>query len=265
VGKTELARVLAREVFGGDNSLIKIDMSEFSERHTASQLIGAPAGYVGYDEGGKLTDKVRRQPYSVVLFDEIEKAHPDVLNLLLQILEDGKLSDSHGRSVSFQQTIVILTSNVGAEAMVRDGELGFGSHSDGTSRADDVNERNARAARRELEELLRPELIGRFDAVVNFKSLTRPVVGKIFDNLASELKEAVRAQQMTLVITPSAKRCIIDNGFDEQRGARVLRQTIQTMLADPLSDVLLSRQARPGAVLVATTKNREVVINVTAA
>jgi len=265
VGKTELARVLAREVFGGDNSLIKIDMSEFSERHTASRLIGAPAGYVGYDDGGKLTDKVRRQPYSVVLFDEIEKAHPDVLNLLLQILEDGKLSDSRGRSVSFQQTIVILTSNVGAEAMVRDGELGFGSHGDDTSRADDVNERNARAARRELEELLRPELIGRFDAVVHFKSLTRPVVNKIFDNLVSELKEAVRAQQMMLVITPSAKRCIIDNGFDEQRGARVLRQTIQTMLADPLSDVLLSRQVRPGAVLVATTKNREVVINVTAA
>ena len=130
VGKTELARVLAREVFGGDNSLIKIDMSEFSERHTASQLIGAPAGYVGYDEGGKLTDKVRRQPYSVMLFDEIEKAHPDVLNLLLQILEDGKLSDSRGRSVSFRQTIVILTSNVGAEAMVRDGELGFGWHGD---------------------------------------------------------------------------------------------------------------------------------------
>ena len=265
VGKTELARVLAREVFGGDNSLIKIDMSEFSERHTASQLIGAPAGYVGYDEGGKLTDKVRRQPYSVVLFDEIEKAHPDVLNLLLQILEDGKLSDSRGRSVSFQQTIVILTSNVGAEVMVRDGELGFGSHGEHTSRADDMNERNARAARRELEELLRPELIGRFDAVVHFKSLTRPVVGKIFDNLVSELKAAVRAQQMTLVITPSTKRCIIDNGFDEQRGARVLRQTIQTMLADPLSDVLLSRQARPGAVLTASTKNREVVINVTAA
>ena len=265
VGKTELARVLAREVFGGDNSLIKIDMSEFSERHTASRLIGAPAGYVGYDDGGKLTDKVRRQPYSVVLFDEIEKAHPDVLNLLLQILEDGKLSDSHGRSVSFQQTIVILTSNVGAEAMVRDGELGFGSHGEHTSRADDMNERNARAARRELEELLRPELIGRFDAVVHFKSLTRPVVGKIFDNLVSELKAAVQTQQMTLVITPIAKRCIIDNGFDEQRGARVLRQTIQTMLADPLSDVLLSRQARPGAVLTATTKNREVVINVQAA
>ena len=185
--------------------------------------------------------------------------------MLLQILEDGKLSDSRGRSVSFQQTIVILTSNVGAEAMVRDGELGFGSHGGNGSQADDVNERNARAARRELEELLRPELIGRFDAVVHFKSLTRPVVGKIFDNLVSELKEAVQAQQMTLVITPSAKRCIIDSGFDEQRGARVLRQTIQTMLADPLSDVLLSDQARPGVVLVATTKNRKVVINVKAA
>ena len=262
VGKTELARVLAREVFGGDNSLIKIDMSEFSERHTASRLIGAPAGYVGYDEGGKLTDKVRRQPYSVVLFDEIEKAHPDVLNLLLQILEDGKLSDSHGRMVSFRQTIVILTSNVGAEQMVQDSELGFAPSSQQKSSSQDRHERNSRAALRELEDFLRPELIGRFDGVITFKPLTRSVVRKIFDNLTADLFEAVRQHGMTLNITPPVKRWLIKQGFDEQRGVRVLRRTIQAELADPLSDVLLSNKAKPGNILETKIDNNKVVIDV---
>ena len=262
VGKTELARVLAREVFGGDNSLIKIDMSEFSERHTASRLIGAPAGYVGYDDGGKLTDKVRRQPYSVVLFDEIEKAHPDVLNLLLQILEDGKLSDSHGRTVSFRQTIVILTSNVGAEQMVQDSELGFAPSSQQKSSSQDRHERNSRAALRELEDFLRPELIGRFDGVITFKPLTRSVVRKIFDNLTADLFKAVKQHGMTLNITPPVKRWLIKQGFDEQRGVRVLRRTIQAELADPLSDVLLSNKAKPGNILEAKIDNNKVVIDV---
>ena len=262
VGKSELARVLAREVFGGDNSLIKIDMSEFSERHTASRLIGAPAGYVGYDDGGKLTDKVRRQPYSVVLFDEIEKAHPDVLNLLLQILEDGKLSDSHGRTVSFRQTIVILTSNVGAEQMVQDSELGFASSSQQKSSSQDLHERNSRAALRELKDFLRPELIGRFDGVITFKPLTRSVVRKIFDNLTADLFEAVKQQGMTLNITPAVKRWLIKQGFDEQRGVRVLRRTIQAELADPLSDVLLSNKAKPGNILETKIDNNKVVIDV---
>ncbi len=262
VGKTELARVLAWEVFGGDNSLIKIDMSEFSERHTASRLIGAPAGYVGYDEGGKLTDKVRRQPYSVVLFDEIEKAHPDVLNLLLQILEDGKLSDSHGRTVSFRQTIIILTSNVGAEQMVQDSELGFAPSSQQKSSSQDRHERNSRAALRELEDFLRPELIGRFDGVITFKPLTRSVVRKIFDNLTADLFEAVKQHGMTLNITPPVKRWLIKQGFDEQRGVRVLRRTIQAELADPLSDVLLSNKAKPGNILETKIDNNKVVIDV---
>lgn len=262
VGKTELARVLAREVFGGDNSLIKIDMSEFSERHAASQLIGAPAGYVGYDDGGKLTDKVRRQPYSVVLFDEIEKAHPDVLNLLLQILEDGKLSDSHGRTVSFRQTIIILTSNVGAEQMVQDSELGFAPSSQQKSSSQDRHERNSRAALRELEDFLRPELIGRFDGVITFKPLTRSVVRKIFDNLTADLIEAVKRRGMTINITPAVKRWLIKQGFDEQRGVRVLRRTIQAELADPLSDVLLSNKAKPGNILETKIDNNKVVIDV---
>lgn len=262
VGKTELARVLAREVFGGDNSLIKIDMSEFSERHAASRLIGAPAGYVGYDDGGKLTDKVRRQPYSVVLFDEIEKAHPDVLNLLLQILEDGKLSDSHGRTVSFRQTIIILTSNVGAKQMVQDSELGFAPSSQQKSSSQDRHERNSRAALRELEDFLRPELIGRFDGVITFKPLTRSVVRKIFDNLTADLFEAVKQHGITLNITPAVKRWLIKQGFDEQRGVRVLRRTIQAELADPLSDVLLSNKAKPGNILETKIDNNKVVIDV---
>ena len=262
VGKTELARVLAREVFGGDNSLIKIDMSEFSERHTASRLIGAPAGYVGYDDGGKLTDRVRRRPYSVVLFDEIEKAHPDVLNLLLQILEDGKLSDSHGRTVSFRQTIIILTSNVGAEQMVQDSELGFAPSSQQKSSSQDRHERNSRAALRELEDFLRPELIGRFDGVITFKPLTRSVVRKIFDNLTADLFEAVRQHGMTLNITPPVKRWLIKQGFDEQRGVRVLRRTIQAELADPLSDVLLSNKVKSGSILETKIDNNKVVIDV---
>ena len=262
VGKTELARVLAQEVFGGDDNLIKIDMSEFSERHTASRLIGAPAGYVGYDDGGKLTDKVRRQPYSVVLFDEIEKAHPDVLNLLLQILEDGKLSDSRGRTISFRQTIIILTSNVGAEQMVQDSELGFASSGQKKTSHTDRHNRNSRAALRELESFLRPELIGRFDGVITFKPLARSVVRKIFDNLTIDLIKAVERHEMTLDITPSTKRWLIDRGFDEQRGVRVLRRTIQSELADPLSDVLLSNKAKPGDILQAKIDKNKVMIDV---
>ena len=262
VGKTELARVLAREVFGGDDNLIKIDMSEFSERHTASRLIGAPAGYVGYDDGGKLTDKVRRRPYSVVLFDEIEKAHPDVLNLLLQILEDGKLSDSHGRTISFRQTIIILTSNVGAEQMIQDSELGFASSGQKKTSHTDRHNRNSRAALRELESFLRPELIGRFDGVITFKPLYRSVVRKIFDNLTIDLIKAVERHEMTLDITPSTKRWLIDRGFDEQRGVRVLRRTIQSELADPLSDVLLSNKAKPGDILQAKIDKNKVIIDV---
>ena len=260
VGKTELARVVAREVFGSDKNLIKIDMSELSEKHTASRLIGAPAGYVGYDDGGKLTDRVRRQPYSVVLFDEIEKAHPDVLNLLLQLLEDGQLTDAKGRSVSFRNTIVILTSNVGGEQMVREAELGFGHTTSATRRLSEQAERNERAARQALEEFLRPELIGRFDNIIVFKPLTRAIAGKIFDNIAGELVTSVEKQGLKLVITPSVKRRIIDESFDERRGARAIRRAIQTKIGDPLSEALLSG-VPDKAILRVSVKNGKVVVD----
>ena len=261
VGKTELARVLAREVFGGDKALIKIDMSELSERHTTSRLIGAPAGYIGYDDGGTLTDRVRRQPYSVVLFDEIEKAHPDVLNLLLQLLEDGQLSDSHRRTVSFRQTIIILTTNIGGEQMVRDAELGFAQTASHRKTAAH-HERNARIALKELETFMRPELLGRFDAIITFKPLTRTTVGRIFDKLTADIKQAVTQQGINLIITPSAKRWIIQQGFDESHGVRALRRTIQTALADPLSDTLLSGTAQPGDTLEIVVKKQKVAVNV---
>lgn len=262
VGKTELARVLANEVFGGEKSLIKIDMSEFGEKHMAARLVGAPAGYVGYEDGGKLTDRVRRQPYSVVLFDEIEKAHPDVLNMLLQILEDGQLTDSTGRVVSFRQTIIILTSNLGAEKMTQEVELGFKSARPAPHRLDSLHERNAQAARSELEQMMRPELINRFDAIVTFRALTRPVVGKIFDNLIGELAKSVASQERKLVVTPVAKRKLIDQGFSEQYGARPLRRVVEQQVGDAIADVLIDNSSKQGDILEIAIQNGEVVVNV---
>ena len=183
VGKTELSRQLANEVFGGSKSLIKIDMSEFGEKHKTSQLLGAPAGYVGYGEGGTLTEKIRRQPYSVVLFDEIEKAHPDTFNLLLQLLEDGELTDSEGRKVSFKNTVVILTSNLGASEMMNEKSLGFEAESSSKKN----HSKNEKFARRALEKVLKPELLNRFDGIITFQSLSKTEIGKIFDILLADL------------------------------------------------------------------------------
>ena len=251
--------MLAREVFGGEQSLIKIDMSEFSEKHTTSRLVGAPAGYVGYEDGGKLTDKVRRQPYSVVLFDEIEKAHPDVMNLLLQLLEDGQLTDAQGRAISFRHTIIILTSNVGSAGMMNTEALGFGGAKKRSAK--DVQRHNDRTARQALEDFLKPELIERFDAIIVFQALSRAVAGKIFDGIASELNAAIENHDMKLVIKPSVKRHIIDHGFDAERGARRLRRTVQTLLGNPLSEAVLSK-AQAGSTLIASMKKGEVIIDV---
>ena len=262
VGKTELARVLAEEVFGGDTSLIKIDMSELSEKHTASRLVGAPAGYVGYDDGGKLTEAVRRKPYSVVLFDEIEKAHPDVLNLLLQLLEDGQLTDAQGRVVSFRNTIIILTSNLGAEMMMRESSLGFQSASASQEKKlDELHEQNAHEAKRQLEELMRPELINRFDDIVTFRALTRPAVSKIFDLLASEVKALVAGQGRQLHITAAAKRQLIDDGFDEFHGVRPLRRVIERQLVGAVADLLIDGASQPGDTLEVTVNKGELQVH----
>lgn len=263
VGKTELAKVLAREVFGSDDALIKIDMSEFSERHNTSRLLGAPAGYVGYEDGGKLTDKIRRQPYSVVLFDEIEKAHREVFQLLLQLLEDGKLTDAKGRSVDFSNTIVILTSNLGADKMMKESSLGFFASSASDKRQlDVVHEENATAATDALQKMMRPELINRFDAVVTFRALTRTEISKIFDNLIEELQERLIRKGILLQVKPAAKRLLIQEGYDEKFGARPLRRKIQDLLEHRIADGILAGTFEKGMVLEVTARKGEIVVNV---
>jgi ATP-dependent Clp protease ATP-binding subunit ClpC len=264
VGKTELARVLAREVFGSDDALIKIDMSEFGERHNTARLLGAPAGYVGYDDGGQLTDKIRRQPYSVVLFDEIEKAHPDVFQLLLQLLEDGTLTDAKGRKVDFTNTIIILTSNVGAEAMQREASLGFNvSTKTDEVELDKEHAANAEKAERALKKLMRPELINRFDSIVTFRALTRKEVGKIFGNLVEELNQRLSPKGIHLAVKPAAKRLIIDKGYDEKYGARPLRRAVQEELEHSIADGILSGEYEKGTVLTATASKGTITLNVT--
>lgn len=250
VGKTELARVLAREVFGSEDALIKIDMSELGERHNTSRLVGAPAGYVGYEDGGQLTDKIRRQPYSVVLFDEIEKAHPEVFQLLLQLLEDGRLTDAKGRSINFSNTIVILTSNLGADKMMKESSLGFHAKTKSDeSELDAVHAENQQAAEDALARIMRPELINRFDAIVTFRALTKREVGKIFDNLIEELKQRLIRKGIHLVVLPSAKKLLVQKGHDEKYGARPLRRTIQDEVEHEIADGILSGEYEKGSVL----------------
>lgn len=263
VGKTELAKVLAREVFGSDDALIKIDMSEFGERHNTSRLLGAPAGYVGYDDGGQLTDKIRRQPYSVVLFDEIEKAHPEMFQILLQLLEDGRLTDAKGRSVDFSNTIVILTSNLGADKMMKESSLGFHAISKTDKKQlDVVHEENAAAAEEALARMMRPELINRFDATVTFRALTRTEVGKIFDNLIDELSQRLIRKGIHLTINSSAKRLLINEGYSEKFGARPLRRVIQDTLEHKIADGILSGEYEKGTVLAVGARKGEVTVDV---
>lgn len=263
VGKTELAKVLAREVFGSEDALVKIDMSEFGERHNRSRLLGAPAGYVGYDDGGQLTDKIKRQPYSVVLFDEIEKAHPEVFHLLLQILEDGSLTDAKGHKVNFSNTIVILTSNLGADRMMKESSIGFhASSKSDIKKLDAVHDDNAAATKEALAKMMRPELINRFDSIVTFRALTRREIGKIFDNLIDELQGRLIRKGIHLVIRPSAKKLLIDKGYDEKFGARPLRRAIQDLLEHKIADGVLSGEYEKGTVLTVSAHRGEIAVNV---
>jgi ATP-dependent Clp protease ATP-binding subunit ClpC len=264
VGKTELARILAREVFGSEKALIKIDMSEFRERHTSARLVGAPAGYVGYDEGGQLTDKIRRQPYSVVLFDEIEKAHPDIFNMLLQLLEDGNITDAKGRSVDFSNTIVILTSNLGAERMQKEASLGFSA----TNKSDvkdleKIHQENARAAHDALKDMMRPELINRFDSVVVFHSLSKREVSRIFDLQIEELRNRLSRKGISVTVTPVAKRELIAKGYDPKNGVRPLRRILQDEVEHQIADGLLSGSYKKGDILSIATSKGKIVVETT--
>ena len=233
VGKTELSKALAEAVFGNESNLIRVDMSEYMEKHSVSKLVGAPPGYVGFDEAGQLTEKVRRKPYSVVLFDEIEKAHPDVFNLLLQILDDGRLTDSKGRTVSFKNTIIILTSNVGATEAQRRGTLGF----TGSAQAeyDNMCDRYTDA----LKENFRPEFLNRIDEVIVFRKLTREDTAKIAEILLSSLKKRLAVMEVKLVVSPEAMELITSKGYDDEYGARPLKRVIQRYIEDKLSERIL--------------------------
>ncbi|MBR5620960.1 ATP-dependent Clp protease ATP-binding subunit [Candidatus Saccharibacteria bacterium] len=250
VGKTELARVVAREVFGGENALIKIDMSEFGEKHNVSRLVGAPAGYVGYDDGGKLTEAVRRRPYSVVLFDEIEKAHPDVFNLLLQILEDGVLTDGQGNKVKFNNTVVILTSNLGSEAMYQDDDFGFSAKRDDKKSREAEYELQKSAANRALKKAMRPELINRLDAVLVFHPLTKKQVEQIFDNLIEDLRKRLAAKHLGVRVSDKAKAWLIDVGYDPKNGARPLRRAIEDYVESLISDGIIDGSLKSGDIVM---------------
>lgn len=263
VGKTELARVIAREVFGGDNALIKIDMSEFGEKHNVSRLVGAPAGYVGYDDGGKLTEAVRRHPYSVVLFDEIEKAHPEVFNMLLQILEDGVLTDGQGNHIKFNNTIIILTSNLGADEMYDDTEFGFGTKDKKSDKfVEEEYEASKNAAMKALKKSMRPELINRLDAIEVFHALTKKQVEQIFDNMITDLKKRLAAKSFGLKLTKKASEFLIEKGFDPKNGARPLRRAIEDHLESIISDAIISEKIKKGEIAVVDLKDDHLTLEI---
>jgi len=258
VGKTELARVLAREFFGSENALVKIDMSEFGEHHNVSRLVGAPAGYVGYDDGGQLTDKIRRQPYSLVLFDEIEKAHPDVFNMLLQMLEDGYITDAKGRRIDFTNTIVIMTSNVGADKLQKEANLGFhATKADELKDLQELHEANKERVNDELKKLLRPELLNRIDKTIVFRALTKQDIYRIIDLQMNELKARLQRKGLSVQLSKTAKQYLLEHGYDAKNGVRPLRRLIQDTIEDHLALDLLDEKYAKGDIIQVASKNSE--------
>jgi ATP-dependent Clp protease ATP-binding subunit ClpC len=246
VGKTELSRTLASFLFGDESALIQLDMSEYSERHTASRLFGAPPGYVGYDEGGQLTEKVRRRPFSVVLFDEVEKAHPDIFNSLLQVLEDGRLTDSQGRTVDFKNTVIIMTTNLGTRDISKGAGLGFANSDDDLTNY----ERMKAKVSDELKAHFRPEFLNRIDDVIVFHQLTKEQIISIVDLMVTNLDERLKVKDMGIELTQGAKDLLAARGYDPMLGARPLRRTIQREIEDPLSERILFSELKAGEIIV---------------
>jgi ATP-dependent Clp protease ATP-binding subunit ClpC len=247
VGKTELARTLAEFLFGDDDAMVRIDMSEYMEKHAVSRLVGSPPGYIGYDEGGQLTEAVRRKPYCVLLLDEIEKAHPDVFNILLQILEDGRLTDAQGRTVDFRHAIVIMTSNIGAAEIARNTPLGFAVSDDETGITyEDMKNR----IMGELKKVFRPEFLNRIDDVIVFHKLARDEIKQIVELLLLRIRESMAERELQLELTDPAKDMLVEKGWDPAMGARPLRRAIQRYIEDPLADFVLREELVPGATVV---------------
>jgi ATP-dependent Clp protease ATP-binding subunit ClpC len=254
VGKTELSKALAEFLFGDEDMLIQLDMSEYMEKHTVSRLIGSPPGYVGYEEGGQLTEAVRRKPFSVVLFDEIEKAHPDVFNTLLQILEDGRLTDAQGHTVDFKNTVIIMTSNLGTRDIQKGTTVGFAT-GDQTVTYEKMKER----VMEELKRQFRPEFLNRIDEVIVFHSLSRENVKDIVDLMTKRVREQLKSKDLDIVLTDRAKDLLAEKGYDPSLGARPLRRTIQRLVEDPLSEKLLWKEFRAGQTVIVDANEGEIV------
>jgi ATP-dependent Clp protease ATP-binding subunit ClpC len=255
VGKTELSKALAEFLFGDEQALIQLDMSEYMEKHTVSRLIGSPPGYVGYEEGGQLTEAVRRKPFSVILFDEIEKAHPDVFNTLLQILEDGRLTDSQGHQVDFKNTIIIMTSNLGTRDIQKGPGVGFAARPDEKVTYDKMREK----VMDELKKSFRPEFLNRIDEVIVFHSLTQPDVKQIVDLMMKRVTEQLKAKDLEIELTDAAKTLLAEKGYDPALGARPLRREIQRLVEDPLSEKLLWKEFRAGQTIIVDVRDGEIV------
>ena len=249
VGKTELVKTIAEVMFDNEESLIRIDMSEYMEKHSVSKLIGSPPGYVGYDDAGQLTEKVRRKPYSVILLDEIEKAHPEVFNLFLQILDDGRVADSHGKIVNFENTIIIMTTNAGSE--FKSAAAGFNSN-DEVKLDDNVD--------KSLKQFFKPEFLNRIDEIVTFKPLTKENLRQIIDLLLKDIHAKLAEKDAKLVVTDEAKELILEKGYDKRYGARPLKRAIQKLLEDKLSILSLTGQITSGCVITADRKDNEITL-----
>ena len=260
VGKTELSKALAECLFGDENAMIRIDMSEYMESHSVSKMIGSPPGYVGFDEGGQLTEKIRRKPYSVVLFDEIEKAHPDVMNMLLQILEDGRLTDSQGRTVNFKNTVIIMTSNIGARLITDKKSLGFASNKDEKKNNEKEYEDIKKEVMEALKKELRPEFINRIDEIIVFHKLNDEEIGKIIDLMLEEVIKRLKEQKIKIEIEPEVKEIIAKKGIDKSFGARPLRRTIQNVLEDKLAEEILDGKLKKNKLTKIGVENEKIVV-----
>ena len=258
VGKTEISKALAEAVFGQEQAMIRVDMSEYMEKHSVSKLIGSPPGYVGHEDGGQLSEKVRRNPYSVILFDEIEKAHPDVFNILLQVLDDGHITDSQGRKVDFKNTIIIMTSNAGAQAIVEPKRLGFASSQDEKQNYEHMKS----SVMEEVRRIFKPEFLNRIDETIVFRSLNKADMKQIVGLLAKELTQRCQKQlNIELLVRDGAKNYIVEKAYEPKYGARPLRRKLQNEVEDKLAELLLDGTVKAGMQVIVTTRKNEIAFD----
>jgi ATP-dependent Clp protease ATP-binding subunit ClpC len=260
VGKTFLVQKLAEFMFDSEDTMIRIDMSEFMERHSVARLVGAPPGYIGYDDGGQLTEAVRRKSYSVILLDEIEKAHPEVFNILLQIFDDGHLTDAKGRKVDFRNTIIVMTSNIGSDLIRQDRSIGFAARSESGQSDSEAHQRMSKNVLDEVKRFFRPEFLNRVDNTIVFHSLSREQIDQIVVLMLQEVASSLIEKGIDMDVTDSAKSWLAEKGFDRVYGARPLRRVIQDNVEDKLSDAILAGELGPGATALIDVEDENIVV-----